>query len=533
VSRLHTLSEQTIRKLQADHQRLQNQLVDLQARVVHANREALREDVYIAKTTTSISAITTTNSTAVAGSGTAEIYALHVSDANSVKPRRVSPPMTVTAYSMLSDSVSADQWVVLRRDYESGEWILDAEGDAVIIGVSVCIVHFTLTAPLTLGGTATATVTSCPTGGVAVGETITVEDPFGGPGIWRTESTLAAGVEGIAYKPCGDATCNYYILHLEMQARVICARLSSPLPDGAPILLDHMFGYQPTEITINSCINVHGHLAKDDEVVAFYHERDHEYRVIESTMPTTGSTNIAPANLTLCVSCTWSGSEIAAGACASTLTTKLTANLDTWLTMRESTVLGEVYLEIKAPSTHGRMVMTHQDSDSGLPRWRNSVEANKLQAADLVLDTDRTLAGVTNPLVVQASGGTSAGNVFLQLPGGPLTSPAGLHSQLCVVGTTNSGRCVELGYTDATWSGSVILYGLNDLCAPGSSDHLLKHTLTFDKGALTGWSIQKRCDVTITSSVDAGIETGQSGSPDANTGPSCSLITTTTPDPCT
>ncbi len=98
------------------------------------------------------------------------------------------------------------------------------------------IIRFQLTAPLSLGGTATATVLAC---SGPVSGTVTVEDFTAAPGKFRGPS----GYQGVAYKWPEDTGCNWTIVMMEHKAIFVVGDMTTSWSGAA--------GAREATITVN------------------------------------------------------------------------------------------------------------------------------------------------------------------------------------------------------------------------------------------------------------------------------------------
>ena len=166
----------------------------------------------------------------------------------------------------------------------------------------VVIVSFELTATLSLGSSAAAKVLSCPADTrceVAVDDVITVEDITSSPGMFKGPS----GYKGWAYWN-GKSGCNYIIINMEFQARVIKATTTSVFSGGVngtatAAVNDSWQGKAPsTPLTLTDRTGAFSYFPSGLPLLASYDEIDDKYIPFSPTFPRTQELCVTIGNYT-------------------------------------------------------------------------------------------------------------------------------------------------------------------------------------------------------------------------------------------
>jgi len=158
MANFYTLTRESIKKLQADHQRIRTAIVNLQqAGNRMAHKATQRDDSLVAKATGAVAA----RSGATITSGTFTIQAVDsagtLADSND----------TATVFNVGDTAISSGDYYNIHRDYRTGQWITHAPGSGGGATVNICYViaqenwMYSSTLPSAGGGMAWISVKKC------------------------------------------------------------------------------------------------------------------------------------------------------------------------------------------------------------------------------------------------------------------------------------------------------------------------------------------------------------------------------------
>lgn len=350
----------------------------------------------------------------------------------------------------------------LDGDYEW--WIIDTVDEEVQLN----LVRFTLTASLSPGGTASATVDAC-SGHTTAGTSITVED-------FEGKFRGVSGYKGTAFLWVDDAaSCNYSIIHLEHKALWVAGTTGSLSGGSATLTVsDYWHGNDPgASVTVVTEVSWHNATTAGTEIIAAYDLENDWYVPIEVPLTLTAA-QVCP-NLVSNYSETTVGVAVATDAIEVSKDSALrlfTKNAD------PSTVLIDIRPHPEAASNS-----LFYSADSGSPpRWSQRPQLGY----GIALGTDAGKQGwllsesLSDNVWGVASGLTTGTHYWLWPMGAVIPGGVGTGCHLVITKyVAGSPTCVGWDYSQRPRSGAITFQDYT-----GAT-----HSITISVGLIISWTI--------------------------------------------